>query len=315
MGTHDDQTGILLDAGTNELEVLVFRMAGCVCGVNVAKVREVVRWITPTKTPHLHPSVEGMFKLRGEVIALVELARHLGLEATAQQNEDRRVIVTEFNGRRTAFAIDSVDQIHRVSWQAIEPVPDLASLAADQRAAINACTGVLRMGEELILMLDFESVADAIAYDERLHPTAIAPPPAGLDRSAVRVLVAEDSPFMRARLADALSQAGYGTVDLCPDGQAAWEKLSAMGGQDPPYDAILADIEMPRMDGLHLTRRIKADARTARTPVVLFSSLVTDDNRKKGEQVGADAQVSKPELDRVVALIDGFAQQAKAEAA
>ena len=302
--THD-QTGILLNAGTNELEVLVFTIGESTCGVNVAKVREVVRWTAPTQTPNMHPSVDGMFKLRGEVIALVDLARHLGMDSCQANEEDRRVIVMEFNGRRTAFLVDSVEQIHRLSWQSIEPVPDLntfANMGADQERAASACTGVLKLAERLVLMIDFESVADSIVFDDRLHKPEVSDPPAGLDRSTISIVVAEDSGFMRGLLGQILSSAGYGSVEVFEDGQAAWERISS--AQPGEVDVLLADIEMPRVDGLHLTSRVRQSPAIKSMPVVLFSSLVTDDNRKKGEEVGADAQIAKPELARVVKVID-----------
>ena len=300
-----DQTGILLNAGTNELEVLVFTIGGSICGVNVAKVREVVRWTPPTQTPNLHPSVDGMFKLRGEVIALVDLARHLGMESCHADEEDRRVIVTEFNGRRTAFVVDSVEQIHRLSWTAVEPVPDLNSFAGMEAAserAVSACTGVLNLNDRLVLMIDFESVADSIVFDDRLHKPEIADPPLGLDRSKIRVVMAEDSAFMRELLTQVLNGAGYGSVEVFEDGQAAWQRLNDANAA--PVDVLLADIEMPRIDGLHLTSRVRESRELKSLKVVLFSSLVTDDNRKKGEEVGADAQIAKPELASVVSVID-----------
>ncbi|MEQ8845192.1 MAG: chemotaxis protein [Phycisphaerales bacterium] len=307
MQANQDQTGILLNAGTNELEVLVFTLGGSVCGVNVAKVREVVRWTAPTKTPNLHPSVDGMFKLRGEVIALVDLSRHLGMESCQADENDRRVIVMEFNGRRTAFLVDSVEQIHRLSWTSIDPVPDLntfAEMGAATERAASACTGVLKLGERLVLMIDFESVADSIVFDERLHTPEIADPPAGLDRSTINIVVAEDSGFMRGLLRETLSKAGFGRIEVFEDGQAAWERLeSARPGE---ISVLLADIEMPRVDGLHLTSRLRKSATLRELPVVLFSSLVTDDNRKKGEEVGANAQIAKPELGRVVGVIDSL---------
>ncbi|MFI4881266.1 MAG: chemotaxis protein CheV [Phycisphaerales bacterium JB064] len=317
MQSINEQTGILLNAGTNELEVLVFTLGGSTCGVNVAKVREVVRWMPPTKTPGLHPSVDGMFKLRGEVIALVDLTRHLGIPTTHTSDEDRRVIVTEFNGRRTAFVVDSVEQIHRLSWTSIEPVPDLNSLGSLSKAgdkAIGACTGVLKLNERLVLMIDFESVSDSIVFDDRLHKAEIAPPPEGVDRSKLSVVVAEDSTFMRGLLSDILNRAGIGSVEIFEDGQAAWERLQQ--DQAGTVDLLLADIEMPRMDGLHLTSRVRESQVHKNLPVVLFSSLVTEDNLKKGEQVGANAQIAKPDLARVVTVIDGIiAERIKRKAA
>lgn len=297
-----EQSGILLNAGTNELEVLVFTLGQSVCGVNVAKVREVVRWMPPTRTPGLHPSVEGMFKLRGEVIALVDLCRHLGIETAESSDEERRVIVTEFNGRRTAFVVDSVEQIHRLSWTSIEPVPAFGTGEGLGERAVSACTGVLKLGERLVLMIDFESVSDSIVFDEKLHNAEIAAPPPGLDRSKLHVVVAEDSGFMRGLLGQVLERAGFGKVETYEDGQAAWDRLEA--SRPGEIDLLLADIEMPRIDGLHLTSRIRQSPHLSSLPVVLFSSLVTEDNRKKGEQVGADAQIAKPELARVVSIID-----------
>ncbi|MCW5756120.1 MAG: chemotaxis protein CheV [Phycisphaeraceae bacterium] len=297
-----EQTGILLNAGTNELEVLVFTLGQSVCGVNVAKVREVVRWMPPTRTPGLHPSVEGMFKLRGEVIAMVDLCRHLGIDTTESSDEDRRIIVTEFNGRRTAFVVDSVEQIHRLSWTSIEPVPSFGGIEGVGERAMSACTGVLKLGERLVLMIDFESVADSIVFDEKLHKAEIAAPPPGLDRSKLRIVVAEDSGFMRGLLGQVLERAGFGKVEAFVDGQAAWDRLEA--SEPGEIDLLLADIEMPRVDGLHLTSRIRQSHKLSSLPVVLFSSLVTEDNRKKGEQVGANAQIAKPELARVVSVID-----------
>ncbi|MGD1914688.1 MAG: chemotaxis protein [Phycisphaerales bacterium] len=307
MQSASDQPGILLNAGTNELEVLVFTIGGSVCGVNVAKVREVVRWTAPTQTPNLHPSVDGMFKLRGEVIALVDLARHLDMDSCQADEDDRRVIVTEFNGRRTAFVVDSVEQIHRLSWQAVEPVPDLNGFAGQvppSDRAVSACTGVLNLNDRLVLMIDFESVADSIVFDDRLHKPEIESPPEGLDRSQIRVVVAEDSGFMRDLLRQMLVGAGFGAVEEFEDGQAAWDRLSDESAS--PVDILVADIEMPRIDGLHLTTRLRESHNLKDMPVVLFSSLVTEDNRKKGEQVGANAQIAKPELARVVSVVDNL---------
>jgi two-component system chemotaxis response regulator CheV len=307
---------ILLEAGTNELEVLVFQLAGQHYGVNVAKVREVIRPQTTTAAPGQHPSVIGMFNIRGSVIPVVDLARHLGLRAAGGQNAsaashasagpEGRVIITEFNGLRTGFMVDSVDQIHRLSWSRVRPAPALGGLAtpdAQDPRATSSTTGIVELttGSEprLILMIDFESVADAILMQGKLKVQNV-PNDVTADRAGARVLLAEDSPFMRSVIEKVFRASGYARLEIFDNGAALWE--AAQAGPTPA--AIVSDIEMPRMDGLHLCKRIKADPRLAKVPVVLFSSLISQDNLNKGAAVGADMQVSKPELAEMVRLVD-----------
>lgn len=304
---------ILLEAGTNELEVLVFRLGAGSYGVNVAKVREVIRPAKTVVSPGQHPSVIGMFNIRGAVIPVVDLAKHLGLDkrwgAEAGAPEGR-VIITEFNGLRVGFMVDEVDQIHRLSWQRVKPAPDTttgtSAAISDTRDEYQASsiTGIIEINSTLVLMLDFESVSDSILMERRLHVESVANE-LGVDRKNKRVLLVEDSPFMRARMTRVFQASGYDRLEIYPDGQAAWNAIEASVA-DPAQaiHAVISDIEMPKMDGLHLTKRIKSGTATAGIPVVLFSSLISDDNRKKGEQVGADVQIPKPELAEMVRLVD-----------
>ena len=296
---------ILLDAGTNELEVLVFTLCGGSFGVNVAKVREVIRPVKAVSTPHKHPSVIGMFNIRGTVMPVVDLAKHLGLREDSLKDDsvpEKRVIITEFNGLHTGFLVDTVEQIHRMSWQKVQPTPDLnvGAEPAHQKVSVSSTTGIIDMDGKLILMIDFESVADAILHEERLHVDKVDNV-IGVDRASKRVILAEDSPFMRSIMTKVFKSSGYAQIEIYPDGQAAWE---AVASNDTPPDAVVSDIEMPRMDGLHLTKRIKGDKRFENVPVVLFSSLVSKDNEKKGQQVGATVQIPKPELAEMVRIVD-----------
>ncbi len=289
---------ILLDAGTNELEILVFGMGGGWFGVNVAKVREVIRTASPVAAPHQHPSVLGMFNIRGNVLPIVDLAGHLSIPK--EPGQEGRIIITEFNGRKTGFRVDSVEQIHRVSWSRVKPSPDLRVTKGYSEAAVSTTTGVLEIGERLVLMLDFESVADAILCERRLHIGEVENE-LKVDRPSKRVYLVEDSPFMRSLMQDIFLRSGYSQLRVHSDGEQAWNAIDADTNH---IDAIVSDIEMPRMDGLHLTKRIKSHARHSETPVVLFSSLISEDNYKKGKQVGADVQIPKPELAEMVRLVD-----------
>jgi len=286
---------ILLDAGTNELEALVFELDGGWYGVNVAKVREVVQLTPTTKSPGRHPSVIGAFNIRGQVVPLVDLKGHLGLRerATGDPSEGR-VIITEFNEQRIGFHVDAVDRIHRISWQDVRPAPTFR----DGRTGV--VTGVLEINEQLILMIDFESVADSISFQEALH----CPPvenTLGVDRGSKHVILAEDSPFMRERMREVFVESGYTRIEVFGDGERAWQRLSE---SPETVDALVSDIEMPRMDGLALTKRVKERPDLAHVPILLFSSLISDDNRKKGEQVGATIQIPKPRLPELILLVD-----------
>ena len=296
---------ILLDAGTNELEVLVFRLGPGWFGVNVAKVREVITGRKPTESPGRNPSVFGMINLRGTLVPLVDLASTLGLGATDPAELDQRhVIVTEFNGLRTGFVVDGVDRIRRVSWSEVGTVPDVNAISAMPAQAVSSCTGVIELDEHLVLMIDFESITDSITLQEGLHVTLVENPD-GVDRAAHRVILAEDSPFMRATMERVLRSSGYDQLEVYGDGAAAWAAIEAAAQDtDRPLAAVVSDIEMPQMDGLHLTSRVRQLPAVADVPVVLFSSLVSEDNLKKGQQVGATMQVAKPELTRLVRLVD-----------
>ncbi len=300
-----NRTDILLDAGTNELEVLVFELAGGFFGVNVAKVREVIRFTHPTESPMQHPSAMGMINLRGQVVPMIDLKKHLGVGVVDPADPTNRVIITEFNGIRSGYVVDGVDQIHRIKWSDVREAPDVHSIDTScSEIAVSSCTGVLEIRGDLVLMLDFESVADAILLSDKLHLDRVDNPD-NIDRAAKRVILAEDSPFMRDLMQRVLVNSGYARLEVYSNGADAWNAIET-STEDNPIDAVISDIEMPRMDGLHLCTRVR-DSRAhhiRELPVVLFSSLISDDNLKKGQQVGASVQVAKPELEDVVRLVD-----------
>ncbi|MEO0512245.1 MAG: chemotaxis protein [Planctomycetota bacterium] len=304
MTTPGQPNDILLEAGTNEFEVLVFRLGDGLFGVNVAKVREVVRWQPLSETPHRHASVLGMINLRGQVIGVVELKKHLGIGDIDPDHRDTRVIVTEFNGIRTGFAVDHVEQIHRVAWSLVKRAPDFDHLHGSHAVTASSCTGMIELDDKLVLMIDFESVADAILNEERLHLDGVDND-LGVDRASHKVLIAEDSPFMRDLMQKVFLASGYAQAEFYEDGLSAWNRLSQLEADGVEVAAVVSDIEMPQIDGLNLCRRIKSSSGTLQNArVVLFSSLISADNLKKGEQVGADAQVAKPDLADTVRLVD-----------
>ncbi len=298
------QTNILLEAGTNELEIIEFfieeeRPDGSMYrgyyGMNVVKVLEIIRRPVVTEVPSKHHKAAlGTFNLRGRVLPLVDLAMWLGKKVTHTANS--KVIVSEFSGSVTAFLVSGVTRIHRLTWSQVE-----APNAHMQSYTNNSITGVVRLGESIVFLLDMEQIIAS------MNPMAALRVPAGSEPEALgnnwRVLIADDSSSIRHAISDTLSRSGFQVITTS-SGREAWDMLSlwkqkvANGeGKTSDYvDLLISDIEMPEMDGHNLTRRIKEDPLLKDLPVVLFSSLITDALRHKGASVGADDQISKPDL-------------------
>ncbi|MCX7427769.1 MAG: chemotaxis protein CheW [Planctomycetia bacterium] len=299
---------ILLESGTNELELLVFELADYTFGINVAKVREVMPTVEITSLPRAHPSIRGVFKLRSQVIPCVSLMDHLGITPTRETSEST-MILTDFNQQQTAFLVDAVDRIYRLSWQNILAVPGLEALANTPVTALARCEG------RLIVMLDFEKVLDDVT--DQYFRTAEVDNPLGLPREDLRIILAEDSPTVRDAIRSALEASGYTRLTFFDNGAEAWSwierRLAETGKVEDVGDLVISDVEMPQVDGFHLTRRIKQHPELRQLPVLLYSSIVTPDNQKKGMAVGADAQVSKPELGKVVQLADELISTARRE--
>jgi len=288
---------ILLESGTNELEVLVFELGGQRFGVNVAKVREVILHTEAVPTPGQADTVKGVIRLRGSVLTVVNLHKQLSRIPKFSDESQWRIIVTEFNGVTAAFEVEAVDSIYRMSWEDVRPVPDSG---ANGHAAV---TGMAEVGEELIMMLDFESIYDTIT-SKNVHAKSAASNELGVNRAAARVWLAEDSSFIRAAIDKMLGESGFTQFTAYRNGLEAWEAIAkAANNGEPLPHVLISDIEMPQMDGLHLCKKVKENPSTADIKVVLYSSLITEETRHKGIEVGADEQFNKPKLE-VVHTID-----------
>lgn len=296
----DDKKGILLESGTNELEIIEFGIGGDTFGINVIKVREVINPVPVTRTPKIHPHVMGIIQLRGEVLSVINLAQALGYPPSEHPEQDK-LIIAELNQMKVAFYVHTVSRIHRISWEQIEKPSELA------RGVENSTTGVVKMGERFILLLDFEKIVVDISPESGINVGQLKEL-GQRDKSNKRILLAEDSAILRKLIEETLHEAGYVHIEICQDGNEAWnylEHLARTGETITDHiNLVITDIEMPKMDGHHLTKRIKENPELRKLPVIIFSSLITDDLRHKGEKVGANAQVSKPEIVHLVKVID-----------
>lgn len=301
------ETNILLENGTNELEVLEFTLDGNHYGINVAKIREILSYHPVTPVPNSHPSVEGIFMPRDTMITVISLRSCLGLEEEAGKG---LFIITNFNKLNIAFHVDEVIGIHRVSWADII-TPDSTINVRDQGVS----TGVIKIDEKLVVILDFEKIVSDISPETGLKVSDIDNME-GRDRNASPILIAEDSPLLSKLITDCLKKAGYTNLNVNMNGQEAWDKLQEFDREGNVADkvhCIITDIEMPLMDGHRLTKLVKENEHMQNIPVVIFSSLVNEEMRRKGEALGADAQLTKPEIGSLVAAIDRLiAQAAKA---
>lgn len=291
-------TKILMESGTNELEILEFKLAGNSYGINVAKIREIIPYQTVTPVPNSHPSVEGIFMPRDTMISAIDLRNCL---QRGESQPGGLFIITNFNQLDIAFHVESVVGIHRVSWaDIIKPSTTVSS--GDEGVS----TGIVKINEKLVIILDFEKIVTDISPASGLNIAEIDE--LGMrDRCDVPILIAEDSALLNKLIVDSLAKAGYTKLTHTENGKEAFDvitKAKEEGRLNEKVRCLITDIEMPIMDGHRLTKLVKDDPETRDIPVVIFSSLVNDEMRRKGEMLGADAQLSKPEIGRLVMEID-----------
>ncbi len=305
------QTDILLESGTNELEIVEFRidvkrpdgeiMRGYY-GVNVGKVREIIR--TPesfSDVPKAHPAVAGMINLRGKIIPVIDLPTWLNKDDPNLKRE--RVIITEFNNVTSGFMVHTASRIHRVSWEKVESPSGIMDQAEKE-----CVTGLVKIDEKILMLLDFERIVSEISPGMSFKAKPIR---TGKRRSGKTIFVVEDSAFVRNQMVDILKTAGY-RVFTAENGLEALNKLTSIADDaikkslpiERYLNLIISDVEMPKMDGLHLTMKLKANSILKGIPIVVFSSMVNVENKKKWASLGAVDFIGKPDIARLVNIID-----------
>jgi two-component system chemotaxis response regulator CheV len=285
-------------AGTNKLEILMFslgldRRTGReeTFGINVFKVREVMRIPQITRAPEMPEAVEGMVSLRGALVPVIDLAKYAGIES---EEKPEIMIVTEYNGHTQGFLVKSVDNILRLDWSAMRVPP--AMLVAQMGGLVTAITE-LKDGR-LVMMMDVEKVlSETSKFDaDDLIIKSVKP----LGKEGRTVFFADDSSVARHQIARTLEAMGVKYIAAI-NGRQAWQELSKMADYaDASHthvkdmvQVILTDVEMPEMDGYMLTRKIKSDKRFAGIPVLMHSSLSSSSNQQLGKAVGVDEYVPK----------------------
>lgn len=299
-----DKTAKLADE-VSVLELMEFTMAGDSFGINVAKVTEIMRCSEITPMTLSHPCIDGVFKPRDKLITVINLPRYMALPESDDPSHDM-FMLTNFDNVSAAFLVHTVESMHRISWSDVEKPSSIIYGGND-----SVITGTTKINGQMITIIDFEKVL----YDIN--------PETGLQISEVHmmgerkhvskpVVVVEDSVFLSKMLIESLEAAGYTNITAFDNGQDAWEYLKKcktdclanVAQIEKKASIIITDIEMPRMDGHHLTKLIKSDDVLLKIPVIVFSSLIDDAQKQIGEKIGVNAHLSKPQIGKLVSTID-----------
>ena len=200
-----------------------------------------------------------------------------------------------------AFRVHTVVGISRISWTDIQKPDKTVSGGPD-----GVATGIAQCGSNLVTILDFEKIVAEIAPQTSIQLSEVEDL-GPRERSDKPIWVAEDSILLSQMIRTALTKAGYTNLSMFANGAELWEQLETLRGSDNLCEQvalIITDLEMPQMDGHRLTKLIKDDSSLKQIPVIIFSSLITEEMRRKGKEVGADEQLSKPEIGHLISVID-----------
>ena len=286
-------------------------MQGEFYGINVAKVQEIIMSSKVKPMPHAHPSVEGIFKPRDTLITVINLSHYLSGEMAEKTPRDL-FIITNFNRMTVAFRVQSIEGISRISWKAIQkPDKTLAN------GVESITTGIAQCEDQLVSILDFEKIVAEISPETTIQVSEV-------ESLGVRpinnspIMVVEDSVLLRRMIDDSLERAGFTQISNFNSGQEAWNYLRSISEDPALYqkvNLIITDIEMPEMDGHRLTKLVKEHPNLKKLPVVIFSSLIDEQMRKKGEELGADEQLAKPEIGKLITILDDLLDRFKRQTA
>jgi two-component system, chemotaxis family, chemotaxis protein CheV len=307
---------ILLESGTNEMEIIEFYVGKQPLGINVQKLKEIISYEESALTiiPERAPAMLGVLMMRGTTIPLIDLKVHLKQRCLEEAATGQRpvVMVCEFNHRINGFKVDGVNQIHRIRWSDVQPLADFIDQFRPR------FTGSVNIEGREILILDLEYIIGEFDPESVLRvqqdTEGVDQSPSIEARKNKKILMAEDSTIIRSNLESIMRDMGYSGLEVFADGDACYDRVLQLkkqaekedGDIDQYLNLVVSDIEMPKMDGLTLCRKIKEDLGFVQIPVVLFSSLINPPMEVKCDSVGADGYASKPEIAKLVRLMDKF---------
>jgi len=290
---------------TSSLELMEFTMAGDSFGINVAKVTEIMRATKITPMTMSHPCIDGVFKPRDKLVTIINLPRYMALRESENPEHDM-FMLTNFDNVSAAFLVHTVEGMHRISWNKVERPSSIIYGSND-----SVITGTTKIGNKIITIIDFEKVLYDINPETGLQISEVQRMGERVEISKP-IVVVEDSVFLRRMLLESLEVAGYSNITSFDNGQDAWDYLVKCRSEclanitpiEKKVSIIITDIEMPRMDGHHLTKLVKSDDVLTKIPVIVFSSLIDDAQKQQGERLGVNAHLSKPQIGKLVSTLD-----------
>ncbi|MCL2086288.1 MAG: chemotaxis protein [Oscillospiraceae bacterium] len=299
----EDRREVSFEAGNNELQLLDFLVGDEFFGINIAKVSEIIRYVELTPMPSAPPEIEGVFMHRDKLVTVIDL--HKVLNCGSDEDGNGLLIVCDFQQMSVAFHVTTVNGIQALSWSEIEKPPSVRHQGTESVA-----TGVAKLDNRMIMILDFEKIICDLNYGQEFEVSDIDLTTVSKDLDySVQIIVVEDSSFLCKVLVDALKQTGFKTVRSFGNGLEAWDYIRSLKGTPDlrkNVAAVVSDIEMPQMDGHSLTRLIKEDKELRTTPVLLFSSLIHENMRMRGESAGADAQFARSQINELIVALFEF---------
>jgi two-component system chemotaxis response regulator CheV len=288
---------VITEVGTNEWQVVVFFLGDQSFAINVDKTREILRWPGCRVIPDAPSAMIGITSVRGEVLPMVDLRVFLGIDSKVEM-EQCKVIIAEFNEVKLGFVVDAVERIYRINSEDLD-----ATLTGKYLG--EWILYVIKRDARNVLLLDYEAIVQTISpqlsMNQKWDPTVTHALTAEIDDlERYRIIVAEDSPLIRKQIKDSLESGGFTNLTLCADGKEAYDLIMQAGAH---FDVLITDVEMPRLDGLALTRRIKENEATHDLPIIVFSSIMAQDIKVKAASVGAKYQITKPEISQLVEYV------------
>jgi two-component system chemotaxis response regulator CheV len=287
---------ILLEVGTNEFEIVEFIIESNkkhFFGINVAKVREIIKFPEIVQVPDSHPAIIGTANVRQKLIPIINLSYWLNLKYDYNP-ETAKVIITYFNHQYNGFVVDDITRIHRITWADIKDYSSISDFTLAE-----SVLGVIKIADKLVQLLDFERIVTEINPSHNFENATIDMSQSNL-RAGKKIFLAEDSIVIRRYLTTNLEAAGY-SVQSYENGK---ELLEACLKNVP--DMVVTDLEMPMVDGTFVIKRLRELKEYKNIPIAVFSSLASDENERKVLNIGANVFIGKPDLNELITTIDNF---------
>lgn len=303
--------GILLDSGTNEVEMLEFDIGKTSYGVNVSKVKRLLQYEPKnvTQLPNNNGKIKELITIQNQTTPFVRLCEVLKVKPN--ENLERNIVILlGFNNISVAILVDSIREIHRMNWNQFQPISEYLPVHN------NIVLGTFNKNSNDILVLDFEKIMADFFPETDMETMIKEEKPKSVTevRSFRKIFHVDDSKTIRSVFSNTLKKSGYTKISSFTNGEECYhflktikEKIdSKQTSLSDEVNAMVIDIEMPQMDGLTLCKRIRQEFGWNKLPIILFSSLVDDQMIEKCKSVGATTQIAKPDIVTLVDLLDKF---------